>query len=141
MSEVRALHGERAEALRALVRQLTSFVGVGLLTNLVYFGALALFASAKVMALWLSAALAYAISMLVNYLLQRRLTFQSRRAHREAVVRYLTAQCLALSLNSALLGLLVTRWDLPFLLGQGAALVLTTTLSYFLQRSWVFAAR
>lgn len=123
---------------RSSVVELTRFGLVGILTNVVYFGALYCSRPLMGLPLWLASGISYALSMLVNYLLQRRVTFRSDRPHVEAGARYLGVQLTALGLNSLLLDLLVTRLGAHFALGQGVALVVTTSWSYICQKLWVF---
>lgn len=129
--------GARARSVPAF-HQLARFGVVGVLSNLVYFGALPLFAVVFDTALWLAGAISYALSMTLNYILQRKLTFRSDRPHTQAGPRYIATQVLALAINSACLHLLVTRLGLHFLVGQGLALVATTSWNYLCQKAWVF---
>lgn len=89
-------------------------------------------------ALWLVALIAYLLSMIANYFLQRRITFRSHRQHREAVSRFLVVQLVGLGLNSALLELLVTRQHGNFWIGQGLAILVVAVWSYGAQKFWVF---
>jgi len=123
---------------RRSVAEMLRFGFVGIVSNGVYFSVLPLLTFVFDAVLWLAGAIAYASSVLVNYLLQRSLTFRSQRAHRQAGPRYLVVQAVALGLNSLLLGLLVTRMGLHFVIGQGAALVVTTAWNYLCQKFWVF---
>lgn len=125
-------------AAKASLGELFRFGLVGVLSNVVYFGVLPVLTLLLDTALWLAGAIAYACSVLVNYLLQRSLTFRSQRGHLQAGPRYLVVQGVALGLNSFLLGLLVTRLGWHFFLGQGVALVVTTTWNYLCQKLWVF---
>jgi putative flippase GtrA len=140
--------------------QLVRFGIVGVLTNGVYFGALWLL---RVVALpwWLGATIAYALSMGLNYGLQRSFTFRSERPHSEAARRYLVIQLGGMAVNSSLLELLLGQrlidaalgpalaerllplpalsgLPLRVLLAQGFALIITTSGSYVAQRFWVF---
>jgi putative flippase GtrA len=88
--------------------------------------------------LWIDATIAYLLSMLANYVLQRNFTFRSRRPHQEAVTRFLVVQLLALGLNNVVLELGTTRaqWSLWF--AQGVAIVGVAIWSYVAQKLWVF---
>jgi putative flippase GtrA len=88
--------------------------------------------------LWLVAVLAYLLSMAVNYVLQRRITFRSHRRHQEAVTRFVVVQLIGLGLNALVLDQLVTQRHYPFWFGQGVAVVLTSIWSYGAQKVWVF---
>lgn len=88
--------------------------------------------------LWLVSGIAYLLSMAINYLLQRTVTFRSQRRHQEAVTRFIVVQLIALGLNSCLLELLVKRMHHPFWLGQTVAVFVTAVFSYGAQKAWVF---
>lgn len=124
--------------LPPLATELSRFGLVGLASNGVYFGCLWLLTGWGSVALWLGGAISYAASMLLNYTLQRGVTFRSATAHTTAGPRYLVAQVVALSINSAVLHLLVTLGGFHFVVGQGVALVATTAWNYLCQKHWVF---
>jgi putative flippase GtrA len=88
--------------------------------------------------LWLIAVIAYLLSMAVNYVLQRNITFRSKRSHEEAVTRFLVVQLIGLGLNAGILDLLVTRRHYVFWFGQGVAVIVTSLWSYGAQKCWVF---
>jgi putative flippase GtrA len=142
--------------------ELARFGFVGVLSNLVYFGGLWVLRTAA-LPWWVAASIAYALSMVLNYLLQRSFTFKSTRAHGEAGKRYVVAQLGGMAINSATLEILLGQraldWalgpalsgyvfalsglpELPLrvLVGQGLALVANTAYSYVTQRFWVFRA-
>lgn len=129
------------QVVAAHAAQVARFGAVGVLSNLVYFAALALACPLAGLPLWLGSALAYAVSMALNYLMQRRVTFQSERPHGELLLPYVAVQLASLALNSALLALLVTHLDLHFAVGQTVALIATTTLNFVCQKLWVFRHR
>jgi putative flippase GtrA len=151
-----------ARNLATWLGELARFGFVGVLSNLVYFGVLWLL---RTLALpwWLSASIAYALSMVLNYILQRSFTFRSTRGHGEAGRRYVVAQLGGMAINSATLevllgqrvldgllgaevaGYVIALPALPSLplrvvLGQAIALVFTTAYTYVTMRFWVFRA-
>ena len=125
---------------RARLFEVLRFGFSGLLTNVAYFAVL--FAM-----LWLelpvelSGAVAYACSMVVNYVLQARYTFRSDRTLRESTLPYLATHGIGMAINSASLHLLVSRLQWPVLAGQAIALVLVASWSYLAMKRWVFAKR
>lgn len=91
--------------------------------------------------LWLVSAIAYFMSMAVNYAAQRRVTFRSDRRHQEAITRFIVVQLTALVINSVILDILVQRAGYPFWFGQGVAVGATSVFSYVAQKIWVFWRR
>ncbi len=88
--------------------------------------------------LWLISAVAYLVSMAANYVMQRKVTFRSKRRHEEAVVRFVVVQLIGLGMNAGILDVLVTRKQLPFWLGQSLAVLVTSVWSYGAQKFLVF---
>lgn len=121
----------------ALVGELARFGAIGGLTNVLYFGALYALRQAG-LAWWLAAGIAYAASMVVYYVLQRKLTFRSAVSHRSASMRFLAIASLTLAMNSLLMELLLGKLGMNAALGQGIALVVTTSTSYVGQKFWAF---
>ena len=119
-------------------REIFRFVQVGVASNVAYFSTLALAHLLFGITLWLGAALAYAISMLVNYRLHHRHTFRSTERHSQALFKYLILQTGMLSTNSIVLHLMVTQARGSYIVAQILAIVLVTCLTYFLGRHWVF---
>ena len=111
-----------------------------MISNVVYFAALAALSAFLSQPLWFHAGIAYLLSTIVNYSLHYRVTFRSTAGHGAAVARYIPVQLVGLTLNSAILYALVTELGLHYLLGQVVAIVATTTWSYLANRNWVFAS-
>lgn len=88
--------------------------------------------------LWLLAMVAYLLSMAANYPMQRRVTFRSKRRHREAVTRFLAVQIVAMAMNSGLLELLVTYVEMRFWIAQFIVCAIVAAFSYGAQKLWVF---
>lgn len=91
--------------------------------------------------LWLIGAVAYLLSMVANYLLQRNYTFRSNRAHRQAVGRYIVVQGVGLGINSGLLELATTRAHISLWLTQCVSVVCVAVWSYGAQKLWVFLGK
>jgi putative flippase GtrA len=124
---------------RRLLGEVTRFGMVGLFTNLVYFAILPVLVYLFSVELWLASAISYALSMLVNYTLQRQVTFRSKNAILIAGPRYIIIQLGGLVINSAILYLLVTRLGLHIVVGQVISIVAATVWNYLGQKLWVFA--
>lgn len=123
---------------RQQVLQLIRFVAVGLMTNAVGIGVLYL-ARVQALAWWLAMGVAYATSMIINYTLQRRFTFQSAVPHGTSVRRYIVIQLIGLALSSGLMQLFAGTLQISPPIAWLACLVVVTVFSYGAQRWWVFA--
>lgn len=79
----------------------------------------------------------FALSALLNYLLNRRFTFQSARAHREALPRFAVTAFMGLAWNALLLALFV-RAGLPVWLAQVLATGVVLGWNFFVNARWAF---
>ena len=122
----------RPGAREALVRQLVSFVRVGLAATALHYAVLVGTVQGLGTAPVPSALLGYCCGGVLSYALNRRHTFRSDRPHGEAVWRFAMVAFVGFLLTFLLMALLVDRWRVPYLLAQ----VLTTGLVMF----WTFAA-
>jgi putative flippase GtrA len=152
---------EHTRVPSSLGAELARFGLVGGLTNVVYFGLLWLLRGHLQLRWGLAGGVAYGLSMVVNYLLQRAYTFRSQGPHLRAGHRYVVTQAVGLGINSGILELLLEQRlldallgpelsayaleprllpDIPlrFVLGQGIALAANVTWSYLTQKFWVF---
>lgn len=115
------------------------FIIVGILTNAVYFGMLAILQLIIGVPLWVGSATAYAISMISNYIGHHYFTFDSGSSLTQTGTRYLIVQSAGLLLNSFTLEFLVTYAGYPYFQVQIFALTLITILNFLAQRLWVFS--
>jgi len=83
-------------------------------------------------------ALGYAIGALVSYFLNKTFTFNSRRAHGQALPRFVLGVACAWLVNLAVLKMALTLWHWPAAAAQGAAVVAYTLSFYVISRYFVF---
>lgn len=131
----------RPTSIADRLSEVARFIGAGVVSNIIYFAALALLVIFLPGPLWLHAGIAYLLSAVINYVMHYSVTFRSTTGHGLTISRYIPVQGTALLMNSWLLDLLVSRGELHYLLGQLVALVATTAWSYFANRNWVFSGR
>jgi putative flippase GtrA len=86
-----------------------------------------------------ASSLGFSLSAVLNYALNRRLTFRSDAAHRRAVPRFALVALSGLALNAALLGLLHDGLGWHYLLAQVFATVGTLVWNFTLNRVWTFS--
>jgi putative flippase GtrA len=80
----------------------------------------------------------FAISLWLNYGLNRRYTFASDRLHTQALPRFLTTALCGLGLTAAGMSLLVSSLRLNYLLAQVIVTAAVTTWNFALNRWWSF---
>lgn len=78
---------------------------------------------------------------LVNYMLNRRITFRSRKRHTEAASKFFTVAGLGLVWNSLLMYLMVKELAFPYLLAQAITTGLLLLWHYSANSLWTFRER
>ena len=73
----------------------------------------------------------------VVYLLNRRYTFATQRAHRETIPRFVALSVLGALLNGAIVGWLSSD-GLHFLLSQVVATVLVLFINFVVSKKWIY---
>lgn len=82
--------------------------------------------------------LGFAISMWLNYALNRRYTFASDRPHVQALPRFVATALSGLGLTALGMYILASLWRLNYLVAQVIVTVLITTWNFVLNRWWSF---
>jgi putative flippase GtrA len=115
--------------VRALLeREEVRFLIVGVVNTIVGYGLFALFLMffGYLVSLYLS----YAMAVSLAFVLHRRFTFRVRGNVLVDFVRFVGVYVVSLAVNSVVLPVLVELVGLHPLVAQGAALVITTLISY-----------
>lgn len=123
---------------KVLTSQFVRYAVMGGLAALFQLLLLALFVEVAGMPALLSSTLALAISVLVNYVLQHRVTFRSRIGHAIAGPRFLIFALGTLGANAALFGTLSTA--LPYLVSQILTTGVIFPINYLLNKNLTFRA-
>jgi putative flippase GtrA len=77
--------------------------------------------------------------MVINYILNYRITFKSRKRHREAATKFFLVAGCALALNTALMHALADVMRLHYLLAQALTTVLVLLWNFAANHWWTFA--
>jgi putative flippase GtrA len=113
------------------------FLFVGGLSFALDLGLLALLHEVFDVALWLATPIAFVVSLVFNFLLQRMFTFRATNKGSVSAVKYI----LLVLLNITVSDLVVTGFDAlgwSYIIGKTTATVLTTVWNYLLYRHWIF---
>lgn len=126
---------------RPLIRQIMSFVGVGLTATAAHFATLALAVESGGLGPVAGSACGFVVGGIVSYALNRRFTFESTRSHAGAVPRFMVVAGVAFILNGVLMDLLVHRLGVFYLLAQAITTGITMLWTFSGYRIWAFAHR
>lgn len=123
----------------SVLGQFIRFAGVGgVCTGLQYLILMLLVALLDIHPVIASSA-GYVLSALLNYQLNRVYTFQSGAAHLHALPRFFAIALVGLVLNAAVLGFMVSVFNLYYMLGQVVATAVTLVWNFIANRTWTFA--
>lgn len=125
---------------RVLWNSGTRYLLVGGSAFVVDFGMLALFYRVFGWELWIATSVAFLLSFVYTYSMQRVFAFASRAPQGGALIRY----AVLVGFNTAATAAIVTLVDTTFagwIGGKVVATVATTIWNYFAYRYWVFASR
>jgi putative flippase GtrA len=110
---------------------------VGGLSIALDLGLLAIFHEVFGVPLWIATPIAFLISLVFNFLLQRIFTFQANNNGSVSAAKYV----LLVIVNVLVSDLIVTGFDAAgwsYIFGKASATALTTVWNYFLYRHWIF---
>jgi len=78
------------------------------------------------------------VGALVNYGLNYRLTFQSRRPHREALAKYFTVTVVGMGINATVIALALAISGMHYVFAQVLATVVVLIAAFLTNRAWTF---
>ena len=116
----------------SLVRQVRSYVGIGLVATALHYCVLVALVQIFRVPPVAATLCGYLCGGLVSYSLNRRHTFASDRPHDEAVWRFVAVAAVGFGLTYVLMRQFVDLWHAPYLPAQ----IVTTGMVMF----WTFAA-
>jgi putative flippase GtrA len=126
---------------RALIRQIATFVGVGLTATAAHFAALTVLVENGLTGPVAGSGVGFVVGGIVSYSLNRRFTFESTRSHAGAVPRFMVVAGVAFVLNGLIMGLLVHELGIYYLLAQSITTGITMLWTFSGYRVWAFAHR
>lgn len=125
-----------------LVRRLSGssvvrFLLIGCLSFALDLGLLAFLHEVLAVELWIATPVAFLVSLVFNFLLQRIFTFRATNRRGVSAMKYI----LLVVVNIFVSDIIVTGFDAlgwSYIIGKTMATVLTTVWNYFLYRHWIF---
>jgi putative flippase GtrA len=124
-----------------LIRQLSTFIGVGIVAAIVHYGLLIGLVEVAGFAVVPSTLVGFTAGGLVSYHLNRRHTFRSERRHTEAAWRFALVAGVGFGLTYLFMHLFVDRAQLPYLPFQVVTTGIVMLWSFAGNRMWTFAAK
>lgn len=121
-----------------MLRQFCFFTAVGAVGTAAHFATLALLVESLGLDPLPASICGFAAGVLVNYLLNRRLTFRSHARHSAALPKFLAVALLGAALNTLLMYLGLHLLQLHYLLAQALAALLVLFWNFTGSRLWAF---
>jgi len=81
----------------------------------------------------------FAVGALINYVLNYRITFNSRKRHREALTKFLLVASLGAVINATIMMAGINMFDLHYLVIQVTATCFVLALNFTVNKHWTFA--
>ena len=119
-------------------RQFATFTGVGAVATGIQYGILVLAVHFLKIDPVVASTAGFALSAGVNYLLNYRVTFGSKKAHHQAFPRFVVVVCLGLVLTALLMNLGVHRLGLHYLPAQIGTTAVVLLWNFIASRRWTF---
>lgn len=126
--------------LQSLSRQFGAFAGVGVVAAVVHYGLLIGLVELRGLAPVPATLAGYVGGGVVSYGLNRRLTYASDRAHREAVWRFAAVAFVGFLLTGLFMHVFTTVLDAPYLPAQLATTGIVLIWSFIANKLWTFGA-
>jgi putative flippase GtrA len=124
----------------SLTRQMSAFVIVGLFAVVAHYGALITLVEGFGWPPVPATLVGYLCGGVTSYLLNRRHTFVSERAHREAVWRFTLVAGVGFLMTWMLMTVFVDRLALPYLIAQVITTGIVQVWSFLGNKLWTFSA-
>lgn len=139
LSEV--LQFTKMASSRKVVHEFLRFALIGGVATAIQYATLVFLVQADLAGAVLASGIGFVLSALANYALNRRFTFQSRRAHAEAMPRFAAVALAGLAINTSLIWLFHVPVGLHYLVAQILATGGTLLWNYSVNRVWTFSTR
>lgn len=123
----------------SLSRQFLIFLLIGGLSTCLHYAILVLLVRFDWLAPVWASGLGFCIGAVFNYLLNRRLTFSSKRTHRRVAPRFVVVATSGLMLNTVLIALLNGLAGWHYLSAQIFATGATLVWNFVLHKIWTFS--
>ena len=81
----------------------------------------------------------FVVGALINYVSNYRITFNSRKRHREALTKFLLVASLGAAINATIMTVGINMFDLHYLVIQVTATCIVLALNFTVNKYWTFA--
>lgn len=118
--------------------QFFRFLLVGAIGTAAHFAVLIILVSGLGINPVIGSTAGFITGMVINYSLNRRFTFYSKRAHKEAFWRFVTVAFIGMIINSSAMALFTMGMNIHYLVAQAMASIMALSWNFLGSRHWVF---
>lgn len=115
------------------------FALIGIVSTSVQYIILIIIVNFSDMTAFYASAVGYVSSSLLNYVMNRRITFDSQRSHAAALPRFLVVSVIGLALNTVVVWCMTVVANQHYLVAQLLATALVLLWNFQINRCWTFA--
>lgn len=127
-----------SNGMEGTIRQFFLFAGIGAVGTLVQYAVLVTLVQLARAEPVISSAAGMVGGAVVNYILNYRYTFKSRKSHGEALGKFMTVAVAGLALNTLVMKLAIETFALHYLLAQVVATGIVLAWNFAGNRLWTF---
>ncbi len=124
-----------------LLRQVVAFFGVGVIAAIAHYGMLIGLVETGAMPVIPATLVGYGLGGIVSYVLNRLMTFEATRSHRQAGWRFAVVAGVGFGLTWLLMSLIHGRWGVPYLVAQIITTGVVLVWSFLAHKYWSFGER
>lgn len=119
-------------------RQLVVFAAVGAVGTGAHYLVLVFLVQKVGFGPALATTIGFAIGAIVNYALNRRVTFSSKASHVQAATKFVLVALIGAVLNLSVMWVAIRSMSMPYMLAQVLATGGVLVFNFALSRAWVF---
>ncbi len=122
-----------------IIRQITSFIGVGFIATAVHYTILFVLVEGADLGPVTASGIGAFFGGVTSYFLNKSVTFQSDASHKKAAPKFFLVASLAFAANLALMALFTLQWGVYYPIAQLITTGLIIIITFGLNKYWSFA--
>ncbi len=121
-----------------LINQFTSFLSVGAIATICHYLLLIMLVEVFSVRVLIASTAGAILGGIINYVLNRKMTFQSNIAHKTVVPKFIIVALFAIVMNGLLMKFFTEIVFIPYIIAQCITTVMLITITFGLNKVWSF---
>lgn len=122
-----------------IARQFILFAGIGGIGTIGHYISLIFLVQCFQISPVVATTTGFIVGAIINYMLNYRITFNSKKRHREALARFLLVALTGAIMNSLLMIVGMELFDIHYMIIQVIATGIVLVFNFLMNRSWTFS--